>query len=153
MLLSWFEDYIFFLWKAFFLSHEKKGWQFLMVISWICFEKLDSFRIALILWSYSLQNSLPLYVFEAAFVIFLYIQKNKNACFFVFPFLKLITNVQDKLYLELQLQKHFNTNYTPLNKLTLLSRRVWTLRFRGSAILQAKCIRTIEFWQYENWMR
>ena len=49
------------------------------------------------------------------------VEKQKCSGFFL-SFFQLITKVQHKLHLQLQLEKHFNINYTLLNKLTQLLR-------------------------------
>ena len=65
----------------------------------------------------------------------LYINKQTNkkdsGSEFVFFRFQLITKNHLKLHLQLQLHKHFNINYTPVNKFILLSRRGETLRYRG----------------------
>ena len=76
----------------------------------------------------SFQNSFLYHTYWLVYIISSHKQKTDCAWVYLFLFIQLISKNQHKL---LQLHKHLNINYAPLNKFILLSRRRQTLRNRG----------------------
>ena len=96
--------------------------------------KTNSFWVTGTPWSRSMQNFFRYYTWTV-FTWPFNIQTCKWSSFFAF--LKLIKRVQHKLHLPSQLHKHFNINYTSLNKLTFFQEEVqrfkWN-RFRADKL-------------------
>ena len=141
--------------KCIFLRHKKKPWQFLVVtplteeVHWtyektsrihrLAHECLSTMLFKLcgfwIPWSSSLKNSfLYHYTCWKVLKIFSHIQRNENAWVFSFLFPCQMTKTQNKLLLP----KHFNINYTTLNKFTLL---------REESKLQVLDVKWLDFMQ------